>query len=83
MCLLCDGDSVGEGVRLVELGVLARDLNEMRVYGDDLCELKICWRCLSGIECRWGWDRVLLSEMQLMEMVVLFFRDPGWSVSVS
>ena len=50
------------------------------VCRDDLCEFKIC---LSGIEFRWGWDRVLLSEMQLMEMVVLFFRDPGWSVSVS
>ena len=75
---MCDGDDVVEGVWMVELGVLARDINEMSVCRDDLCELKICWRCLSGIECRWGWDRVLLSEMQLMEMVVLCFKEGGW-----
>ena len=76
--LYCDGDVVGAGVCWVELLVLAQDVNEMSVCRDDLCEFKICCVCLSGIECRWGWDRVLLSEMQLMEIVVLFFRYPGW-----
>ena len=72
---MCDGDGVVEGVWMVELGVLGQDINEMSVCRDDLCEFKICCVCLSGIECRWGWDRVLLSEMQLMEMVVLCFKE--------
>ena len=75
---ICDGDSVVEGVWLVELGVWARDVNEMRVYRDDLCEFKRCWRCLSDIGSRWSWKQVFLSELWLREMVVLCFKEGGW-----
>ena len=60
---MCDGDGVVEGVWMVELGVLARDVNEMRVYRDDLCEFKRCCVCLSGIGSRLSWKWVLQSEL--------------------